>query len=58
VSRPPPSRAALDASIDRAKSRAAGGQPAEAAAIFRALEDLYRDDPAILETIRQARDGK
>ena len=58
VSRPLSNRAALDAALARAKALAASGQAADAAAIFRALEELFRDDPAVLDTIRQAKDGK
>ncbi len=58
ASRPPPNRAALAAALARAKALAASGKADDAAAIFRALEDLFRDDPAALEVIRQGRDSK
>jgi hypothetical protein len=51
VDRAPPDRAALAAAIDAAKRP----DPAETAANFRMLEELFRDDPAALELIRSAR---
>jgi eukaryotic-like serine/threonine-protein kinase len=56
--RAPPDRAAFDAALQRAKELAAEGKPAEAAAIYRALDELFHDDPALAELIRLARDGK
>lgn len=56
--RAPPDRTAFDAALNRAKSLAGTSNPAEAAAIFRALEDLFQDDPVLLEGIRAAREGK
>jgi hypothetical protein len=52
--RPPPDRAALEAAVAHAKGLAAAGKPDEAAAAFRALELLFRDDPGALATIRAA----
>lgn len=52
--RPPPDRSALDAAIAHAK----GLTGAERGAAFRALEELFRDDPVALEKIRAAQDGK
>jgi hypothetical protein len=56
--RAPPDRAAFDAALARAKSLAKSGQTAEAVKIFAALEDLFRDDPGLLDAIHTARDGK
>jgi hypothetical protein len=56
--RPPPDRTALDTALARAKALASAGKEAEAAAIFRALEDLFRDEPGLFEIVRQAKDGK
>src|SRR5207248_3985668 len=50
--RAPPDHAAFDAAPARAKDL----DPAGKAAALRALEDLFRDDPALVEKIRQARD--
>jgi hypothetical protein len=50
-----PDRAALDAALARAKSLAKSGQTAEAVKIFAALEDLFRDDPGLLDAIHSAR---
>ncbi|VTU01231.1 serine threonine protein kinase : Probable serine/threonine-protein kinase pknA OS=Planctomyces maris DSM 8797 GN=PM8797T_06787 PE=4 SV=1: Pkinase [Gemmataceae bacterium] len=52
--RPPPDRAGLRAALDDAKRL----PPAERTACLRALADLYRDDPAALDLIRPAADGK
>jgi hypothetical protein len=57
-SRPSPDRSALMAAIGHARSLAASGKAGEAAAIYRALEDLCRDDPAGLDLIRTARASK
>jgi hypothetical protein len=54
----PPDRAAFNSALARAKALAAGDKPDEAAAIYRALEELFRDDAALLEMIHQAKDGK
>jgi hypothetical protein len=56
--RAPPDRAAFDAALRRAKSMVGTSSAAEAAAIFRALEVLSRDDAALLEALRTAREGK
>jgi tetratricopeptide (TPR) repeat protein len=56
--RAPPDRAAFDAALGRARELATTGKPAEAAQIYRALEELFHDDPALGEKIRHARDGK
>jgi hypothetical protein len=56
--RTPPDRGPFEAAVAHARSLAAGGKTDDAAAAFRALEDLFRDDPEALEAIRQARDGK
>lgn len=51
-------RAAFDAALNHAKSLMKAGKPAEAASIFRALQDLFRDDPAASEAIRHAAESK
>jgi hypothetical protein len=51
-------RGILNAALRHAKADLAAGKNAEAATQFRALQDLYRDDPASLLTIQQAIDGK
>jgi hypothetical protein len=56
--RAPPDRTAFDVALRRAKSMVGTSSAAEAAAIFRALEELFRDDEARLEALRTARDGK
>jgi len=58
--RAPPDRTAFDAAIARAKALSVSKppNPAGAAAIYRALEELFRDDPGLLEAIRTAREGK
>jgi eukaryotic-like serine/threonine-protein kinase len=54
----PPDRVAFDAALKHAKMLKSAGKIAEAASIFRALLDLFRDDPAASEAILQATDGK
>jgi hypothetical protein len=56
--RTPPDRGPLEAAATHARSLAAGGKTDDAAAAFRALEDLFRDDPEALEVIRTVRNGK
>ncbi|OWK35850.1 serine/threonine protein kinase [Fimbriiglobus ruber] len=51
----PLDRPALAAALDRVKALKAAGQAAEAAAKLAAFEDLYRNDPAALDLIREAR---
>ncbi|HEV3435981.1 MAG TPA: serine/threonine-protein kinase [Gemmata sp.] len=53
-----PDRAAFDAALKHAKSLLTSGKTAEAATAFRALQDLFRDDPAASEAIRQAIENK
>jgi hypothetical protein len=53
-----PDRAAFDIAVNRARSLLSSNQAAEAAAIFRALQELYRDDPAASDAIRQAMEAK
>ncbi|HEX4607746.1 MAG TPA: serine/threonine-protein kinase [Urbifossiella sp.] len=48
----------FDAALARAKELAAAGKAAEAAAAFAALEELARDDPAGLEAVKAAREGR
>jgi hypothetical protein len=55
--KPLPDRTAFDAALGRAKALSCTAQVEEAAAIYRAMEDLFRDDPALMELIRQARAG-
>jgi hypothetical protein len=47
-----PDRAPLAAAVAHARALSAAGKTADAAAVLAALEYLYRDDPAALETIR------
>lgn len=54
----PPDRTAFEAALKQARSLQASGRLDEAATAFRALTDLYRDDPLATATINQARDGK
>lgn len=54
----PPDHAAFDAALRQARELMRGGKAAEAATIYRALQDLFRDDPAASEAIRQGIDGK
>jgi hypothetical protein len=51
--RPPPDRAALTAAVAHAR----GLPDPDRAAAFRALEELARDDPALADEVRRARDG-
>jgi hypothetical protein len=53
----PPDRAAIERAAEQAKALAAAGKKAEAAAIFRALQEIYRDDPSASEAIARARAG-
>jgi eukaryotic-like serine/threonine-protein kinase len=53
-----PDRAAFDAAMKHAKSLRTSGKAAEAATAFRALQDLFRDDPAASETIRREIENK
>jgi serine/threonine protein kinase len=52
---PPGNSPALAAALDRARAMKAEGKASEAAVIFDALADLYRDNPAALELIRKMR---
>src|SRR5262249_17431271 len=54
----PPNGPAFAAAPARAKPLASAGKTADAAAIFRALEEIARDDASALEAIRVAREGK
>ncbi|HEV3386061.1 MAG TPA: serine/threonine-protein kinase [Gemmata sp.] len=54
----PPDRSAFDAALKHAKSLMAAGKPAEAITIYRALQELFRDDPATTEAIRKAIESK
>jgi hypothetical protein len=54
----PADRTAFDAALTQAKSLLAAGKSAEAAQAFRALQDLFRDDPTASEAIRQALESK
>jgi hypothetical protein len=54
----PPNRDAFDAALIHAKTLITAGKTAEAAAIFRALQELARDDSSALDAILRARDGK
>ena len=56
--RAPPERTAFDAALRRAKSLKGTANADEAAAIFRALEELFRDDPDLQDALRTAREGK
>jgi hypothetical protein len=59
--RPAPDRASVDAALAHAKGLAASDKPhdaAEADAIFRALGELFHDDPALSAAIREARERK
>jgi hypothetical protein len=56
--RAPPDHAAFDAALRRAKSMVGTSNAAEAAAILRALEELFRDNAALQEALRTAREGK
>jgi hypothetical protein len=53
--RTPPDRSPFEAAVAHARALAAAGKTDEAEAAFRALEELFRDDPGALETIRAAR---
>jgi hypothetical protein len=52
--RAPPDRAALEAALTHAKTLDAAGK----SAVLRALEELARDDPLLLDVIRRVRDDK
>jgi hypothetical protein len=54
----PPDRGAFDAALKQARSLAAAGKAAEATAIFRALQELFRDDPVATDAIRRAIENK
>jgi hypothetical protein len=54
----PPDRAAFEAALSQARLLMAAGKKEEAAVIFRALEDLFRDNPTAREIILSARNGK
>jgi hypothetical protein len=56
--RAPPDRTAFDTALRHAKSLAGTARAAESAAIFRALDELSRDDPGLQEALRAAREGK
>lgn len=56
--RGPADRSAFDAALKHAKANLTAGKNAAAATEFRALQDLFRDDPAALLAIQQAIDGK
>jgi hypothetical protein len=51
----PAAAASFRASLDRAKALRADGKTAEAAAIWDALEALYRDDPDAAEILAMIR---
>jgi hypothetical protein len=51
-------RKPFEAAVARARQLAAEGKTAEADAAFRNLEELFRDDPALLEQIRSAKTRK
>jgi hypothetical protein len=53
--RPPPDPASVDAAIARAKELAAAGKRDEAEAAFRALEELFRDDPDVMKVLHGAK---
>lgn len=54
----PPDRGALDTALKNAKSFAAAGKTSEANAIYRALQELFRDDPAASDAIRRTIENK
>jgi hypothetical protein len=56
--RAPPDRAAFTAALAHAKALAASGKTADAVGIYGALDELFHDDPALAEEIRQARENK
>jgi hypothetical protein len=56
--RGPPDHSALDAALKHAKSLMAAGKTAEATAIYRSLQELFRDDPVTTEAIRRAIESK
>lgn len=56
--RAPPDRAAFNAALSHAKALDASGKTADAVAIYRALDELFHDDPVLAEEIRQAREKK
>jgi hypothetical protein len=51
----PPDRRPFEAALAHAKGLATAGKASEADGAFRALEDLFRDDPGVLAEIRAAR---
>ena len=53
-----PDRQAFDAALRHAKSLAGTSGAGEAAAILRALEELFQDDPDLQDALRAAREGK
>jgi len=54
----PPDRGALDTALKNAKSFAAAGKTSEANAIYRALQELFRDDPVASDAIRRTIENK
>jgi hypothetical protein len=53
-----PDHVALDAALKHAKSLTAAGKTVEAAAIYRALQELFRDDPVTSDAINRAIENK
>ena len=51
----PPDRTAFEAALTHARSLQAAGKAVEAATVYRALTDLYRDDPVASVAIDRAR---
>ena len=51
---PPYSRSGgVEAALARARAARDAGKRSQAEAIWRAIEDLYRDEPAVLEQVRR-----
>ena len=46
---------ALQDALERARALRDGGQTDKAEAIWKGLEELYRDDPAVLAAVRKER---
>jgi hypothetical protein len=56
--RQPIDRGPFEAALAHARGLRAAGRTADAEAVFAALEELFRDDPAPLAAVRAARAGK
>jgi hypothetical protein len=56
--RVPSDHKSLNTALSNARKLSADGKVNEAAAAFRALEELYRDDPVLLDMIRSSRAEK